>query len=547
MKTLMILLLTLLPCLRVWAQPCTPGATIRVGTDCSCNDCTDVTVMSLESYVSSGLDDEWIPSWNIESLKAGAVAYRSYGAYYINNPYSGVYDLANTTCKQVWEAGSSANCVAATTATAGQVLSQGVGGPIARSEYAAETNNFGCGDGFSGCTTCGTPSWPCISDPVCAGKAAFGHWRGMCQWGSQRWAQSGRDYTWILNHYYNPGNVYVCTGSSTACSPVTGNDYCFGPPAPPVLTVGSTCSYTNGTTCGATVSIATGSSCSVSGSNANVRDVWYAFVATGSAHNIVVQSGENFDAVVEVYGSACSTATRIGTCTNAAGSGLPETVTLTTLTAGSTYYIRVFDYHENAHTSLPGGATFSICVHTPCFPQPIANFIASQTTGLCPFYVNFFDMSATTGAVSRLWTIYNGGGTPITTTTQNPTSILYNVFGAYLVKLTVTDACGSDTKYVSGYINVTGGPCAVGVEEQQLQPLLDVYPNPTTGSFVVSSALSIASITVANMVGQQVICPMQQHNDGKIFEVSLAGEPAGVYFLTIHTQAGMAKRKIVKE
>jgi PKD repeat protein len=207
----------------------------------------------------------------------------------------------------------------------------------------------------------------------------------------------------------------------------------------------------------------------------------------------------------------------------------------------------VYDYHENARASLPGGATFSICVHTPCFPQPIANFIASQTTGLCPFYVNFFDMSATTGAVSRLWTIYNGAGAPITTTTQNPTSILYNVFGAYLVKLTVTDVCGSDTKYVSGYINVTGGPCAVGVEDVALQPQLDVYPNPTTGSFVVSSALSIASITVANMVGQQVICPMQQLNAGKILELSLAAQPAGVYFLTIHTQAGMVKRKIVKE
>jgi PKD repeat protein len=285
----------------------------------------------------------------------------------------------------------------------------------------------------------------------------------------------------------------------------------------------------------------------VSGSNTNVRDVWYAFVATGSAHNIVVQSGENFDAVVEVYGSACSTATRIGTCTNAAGEGLPETVTLTTLTAGSTYYIRVYDYHENVHTSLPGGATFSICVHTPCSPQPVANFIASQTTGLCPFYVNFFDMSATTGAVSRLWTIYNGGSTPITTTTQNPTSILYNVFGAYLVKLTVTDACGSDTKYVSGYINVTGGPCAVGIEEPQLQPLLDVYPNPTAGSFVVSSSQPITDITVVNMVGQQVLCPMQLQNDGKVSEVSLAAQPFGVYILTIHTQAGMLKRKIVKE
>lgn len=369
-RLLLILVLTIVHCTNMYAQ-CTPGATIRVGTTCTCNTCTEVTVMSLESYTASGLDDEWIPSWHAESLKAGSVAYRSYGAYYINNPYNGTYDISNTTCRQVWDASTSSACMSAAAATSGQVLSQGVGGPIARSEYAAETNSFGCGDGFSGCSTC-TPAWPCIPDAVCAGKASFGHWRGMCQWGSQRWAQAGQTWTWIINHYYNPGNVFLC-GSVAPCSPNTTTDFCYGPPAPTVLATGTNCNPTNGTTCGATPSINTSSaSCSRSGANSNVPDVWYAFTATSPLHAIHVKGGANFDAVAEVYSTVCSTATLMAPCVNSNGTGQPETITIGSFTPGNTYYIRIYDHAENNNQLLPGGTNFSVCIYNPLTGSVVA-------------------------------------------------------------------------------------------------------------------------------------------------------------------------------
>jgi hypothetical protein len=319
--------------------------------------------MSLESYTGTGLNDEWIPSWGTEALKAGAIAYRSYGAYHIDNPYNGTYDLANTTCKQVWQPSSATSCVSAATATSSQVLTNGVGGPIARSEYAAETNGFGCGDGFTGCTTCGTPTWPCISDAVCAGSTPAGHWRGMCQWGSQRWAQAGQTYTWILNHYYNPANVFICAGT-TGCSPTTGNDFCYGPPAPQTLSVGTGCNPVNGTTCGATASImTTSSSCSNSGINNNVRDVWYMFTASGPTQTINVQSGANFNAVLEVYSAVCSTATLMGSCINTTGIGGVESFVLSSFIPGNTYYVRVYDYNENANATMGEGSTFGICIY----------------------------------------------------------------------------------------------------------------------------------------------------------------------------------------
>ncbi|SFE84438.1 SpoIID/LytB domain protein/Por secretion system C-terminal sorting domain-containing protein [Chitinophaga sp. CF118] len=186
---------------------------IRVGTSCSCTTCSSVKVMSLEAYVQSGLDNEWISSWKAASLRAGAVAYRSYGAYYVKHPVKSNFDIASTTCNQAWGSETATSTINAAKATAGVVLIKS--GAIFRSEYSAENNNAGCGNGYSGTGT--SSGWPCISDARCAGKAKNGHGRGMCQWGSSYWA-SDKTYTWILNHYYNPGNVTVQVPATVAAT-----------------------------------------------------------------------------------------------------------------------------------------------------------------------------------------------------------------------------------------------------------------------------------------------------------------------------------------
>jgi N-acetyl-anhydromuramyl-L-alanine amidase AmpD len=184
---------------------------IRVGTSCSCTTCSAVKVMSLEAYVQSGLDNEWISSWKAASLQAGAVAYRSYGAYYVKHPVKSNFDIASTTCNQAWGSETATSTINAAKATAGVVLIKS--GAIFRSEYSAENNNAGCGNGYSGTGS----AWPCISDARCAGRATNGHGRGMCQWGSSFWA-SDKTYTWILNHYYNPGGVTVQAAASIAAT-----------------------------------------------------------------------------------------------------------------------------------------------------------------------------------------------------------------------------------------------------------------------------------------------------------------------------------------
>ncbi len=184
-----------------------PPPSIRVGKSCSCWTCSDVVVMDLEFYVSSGLDDEWIASWGQHTLRAGSIPYRSYGTYYVIYPYSQNYDICDNTCCQVWDGSDIyASCTLATYVTNGILLEKN--SDYARSEYSAENNNCGCGDGYTGTGT----TWPCIYDPVCAGYTCNGHGRGMCQWGSRRWAYyQGKLWKWITNHYYEPGNMYLAS------------------------------------------------------------------------------------------------------------------------------------------------------------------------------------------------------------------------------------------------------------------------------------------------------------------------------------------------
>jgi len=59
-----------------------PPLSIRVGFDnaggyCCGNGCATSQVFSLEQYVQRGLDNEWISSWDSDSLKAGSIPFRS--------------------------------------------------------------------------------------------------------------------------------------------------------------------------------------------------------------------------------------------------------------------------------------------------------------------------------------------------------------------------------------------------------------------------------------------------------------------------------------
>ncbi len=193
---------------------------IRVGHNCTGTSCATWEYYFLEEYCKFVLPAEFYPCWGqltdgINSLKAGAVAIRSYAIWYVFNPLSAKYDICdNAYCQVVGNAQSTYTNIAVDE-TAGYILINSSGN-ILKAEYSSENNNSGCGDGYSGTGT----TWPCIYDPVCLGQTKYGHGRGLCQWGSVRWATGTKVLTsapcqlgvshgygkknWqqILNHYY---------------------------------------------------------------------------------------------------------------------------------------------------------------------------------------------------------------------------------------------------------------------------------------------------------------------------------------------------------
>jgi len=84
-----------------------------------------------------------------------------------------------------------------------------------------------------------------------------------------------------------------------------------------------------------------------------------------------------------------------------------------------------------------------------------ANFLGTPLTIPVGGTVNFTDLS--TGSPTA-WSWTFTGGTPSSSTTQNPTSIQYNTAGTYPVSLTVTGASGTDTETKNNYIYVGTDP-----------------------------------------------------------------------------------------
>lgn len=216
---------------------------IRVGRNCtSRTNCQRVEVYTLETYCKGVITSEWYACWGnvsggMESLKAGAVAVRSYGVSFVYSPATSTYDICDSTSCQVFTGNQTSNGNAAVDATTRYVLLTATGN-IARAEYSAENNNSGCGDGYSGTGS----SWPCIADPVCMGFATNGHGRGMCQWGSARWATGRRlssaqactssaplhgygtkNWQQILSHYYGPAGYQLVQGGTASITQLTAS------------------------------------------------------------------------------------------------------------------------------------------------------------------------------------------------------------------------------------------------------------------------------------------------------------------------------------
>jgi hypothetical protein len=173
---------------------------------------------------------------------------------------------------------------------------------------------------------------------------------------------------YVRVYSYGSGTNGTFTICVTTPPPPPANDNCSGAVAltvNPSLTCSST---TSGTTVSATQSAA---GCAGTADD----DVWYSFVATGTSHDIAVAPGTLYDAVFQVYSGTCGGTLTSLACIDGTAGTSNETTTLSGLTPGTTYYVRVYSYYSAASDQ----GTFSLCVTTPV---PLTNDNCATATGL---------------------------------------------------------------------------------------------------------------------------------------------------------------------
>ena len=73
---------------------------------------------------------------------------------------------------------------------------------------------------------------------------------------------------------------------------------------------------------------------------------------------------------------------------------------------------------------------------------------------------------------------------------------------------------------------------------------ISTYPNPVTSTFTITSQQTITSVTVFNVLGQQVI---NQTPDTLNFVADFSSLTAGVYLVKIDTQSGSKTVKVIKK
>jgi hypothetical protein len=139
----------------------------------------------------------------------------------------------------------------------------------------------------------------------------------------------------------------------------------------PLITQGSTCVATYGTTAGATQSMA---GCAGTADD----DVWYRFVATSTVANIYAIGDGDFDMVFQVFSGTCGSLVSL-VCEDNTADGEEESTSVGGLVVGQTYYLRIYDYYGTA----PSALTFSLCITAPCgtLAQPVGSVAEVETCG----------------------------------------------------------------------------------------------------------------------------------------------------------------------
>jgi len=139
--------------------------------------------------------------------------------------------------------------------------------------------------------------------------------------------------------------------------------------------------------------------------------------------------------------------------------------------------------------------------------------------------------NASTNATTYQWNF----GDATTSTSQNPSHTYTNI-GNYTVTLIASNGCDADT--ITMTVSILSG-----IESANNAANISIYPNPSSGKFHVSfDAKQTAKIKIYNLSGELL---MAMENSSGNCEIDLSDYPNGVYFLSVETEKGISREKIL--
>lgn len=155
----------------------------------------------------------------------------------------------------------------------------------------------------------------------------------------------------------------------------------------------------------------------------------------------------------------------------------------------------------------------------------IADFTSNETAICEGASIDFSDATASGTPTSWNW-VFNGG-TPSSSTNQNPTGIQYASSGAYSVELTVSDGVNSNTINTTAYVNVDSSPSLVVTSTNPICGLdngeITAAGSGGTGTLAYSWSNGGTGQTISNLVvGNYTVTVLDDNGCSQIASATLS-------------------------
>ena len=184
---------------------------------------------------------------------------------------------------------------------------------------------------------------------------------------------------------------------------------------------------------------------------------------------------------------------------------------------------------------------------TGIFVEPIAVYppaTATFTYSINGGTVNFMDLSTVAIGSVVAWNWIFPGGTPASSTLQNPGPIIYSP-GTYTVCLiTTTSAACNDTACQT--ITIT----STGINDLSIISSINIFPTvSSSGIFTVSVSnlqIDVQHLDVYDVVGKKIFeGSTQQLNHSTTQKIDLSSQKDGIYFVQILSEKGVVTKKVI--